>query len=168
MSEMAAPRVDTRVAKVLIGALMAFLAASWWPAFDLPLGNSHEGRVLGQFSLHVANFWELGPMGSSFGAAWEPFSEVPYTHHPPLLTFLHMVVSAIAGQGLFQVKVISYLAGLGTVPALWWVGYRLGFRALPAAVAVVVVPLVLVFVNFSATNSMVGNFDTCIHFLPSM
>ena len=136
MSQMAAPRADARVAKVLIAALMAFLAVSWWPAFGLPLGDSHEGRVLGQFSLHVANFWELGLVGSSFGAAWEPFSEVPYTHHPPLLTFLHLVVSAVAGQGLSQVKVISYLAGLSTVPALWWVGCRLGLRALPAAVAV--------------------------------
>ncbi len=64
---MAAPRADARVAKVLIAALMAFLAVSWWPAFGLPLGDSHEGRVLGQFSLHVANFWELGLVGSSFG-----------------------------------------------------------------------------------------------------
>ena len=133
---MAAPRADARVAKALVAVLVAFLAVSWWPAFGLPLGDSHEGRVLGQFSLHVANFWDLGPAGSSFGASWEPFSEVPYTHHPPLLTFLHLVVSAVVGQGLSQVKVVGYLAGLATVPALWWVGRRLGLRALPVAAAV--------------------------------
>ena len=138
---MAAPRADARVAKALVAALVAFLAVSWWPAFSLPLGDSHEGRVLGQFSLHVANFWDLGPVGSSFGASWEPFSDVPYTHHPPLLTFLHLVVSAVAGQGLPQVKMVGYLAGLATIPALWWVGCRLGLRALPvvAAVAALVV-----------------------------
>ena len=136
MSQMAATRADTRVARVLVAALVAFLAVSWWPAFGLPLGDSHEGRVLGQFSLHVANFWDLGVVGSSFGASWEPFSDVPYTHHPPLLTFLHLLVSAVAGQGLAQVKVISYAAGLCTIPALWWVGRRLGLRALPIAAAV--------------------------------
>ncbi|MEE2767733.1 MAG: hypothetical protein VX833_00790 [Actinomycetota bacterium] len=136
MSQIGATPVDVRVARWLVAALVAFLAVSWWPGFVLPLGDSHEGRVLGQFSLHVANFWELGPWASSFGASWEPFSEVPYTHHPPLLTFLHLLTSTFAGQGLTQVKSISYLAGLATIPALWWLGRRLGLGALPAFGAV--------------------------------
>jgi len=136
MRPMAATLANARAARALVAALVAFLAVSWWPAFGLPLGDSHEGRVLGQFSLHVANFWDLGPVGSSFGSAWQPFSDVPYTHHPPLLTFLHLGLSGAIGQGLAQVKVISYMAGLATVPALWWVGRRLGLRALPIAAAI--------------------------------
>ena len=136
MSQMGATQADVRVARWLVAALVSFLAVSWWPGFVLPLGDSHEGRVLGQFSLHVANFWELGPWASSLGASWEPFSEVPYTHHPPLLTFLHLLTSTLAGQGLSQVKSISYLAGLATVPALWWLGRRLGLGALSVLGAV--------------------------------
>jgi MFS family permease len=108
---------------------------TWARSFGLPLGDSHEGRIIGQFALHVRNFWDLGPSGSSFGAAWQPFSDVPYTHHPPLLTGIHLVVSTVLGQGLWQLKAVSYLAGLTTVPALYWVGRRMGFGALPVAAA---------------------------------
>jgi len=120
---------------LLIVGLVAFLTVTWAFSFGLPLGNSHEGRVLGQFALHVRNFWDLGPTGSSFGADWRPFYDVPYTHHPPLLTGLHLLVSAVLGQGLWQLKAISYLSGLATVPALYWVGRRMGFGALPVAAA---------------------------------
>jgi len=120
---------------LLVVGLVAFLAVTWVRSFGLPLGNSHEGRVLGQFALHVRNFWDLGPTGSSFGADWAPFSDAPYTHHPPLLTGLHLLVSAVVGQGLWQLKAISYLSGLATVPALYWVGRRMGFGALPAVAA---------------------------------
>ena len=120
---------------LLVVGLVAFLAVTWVRSFGLPLGNSHEGRVLGQFALHVRNFWDLGPAGSSFGADWAPFSDAPYTHHPPLLTGLHLLVSAVVGQGLWQLKAISYLSGLATVPALYWVGRRMGFGALPAVAA---------------------------------
>ena len=120
---------------LLVVGLAAFLAVTWARSFGLPLGDSHEGRVLGQFALHVQNFWDLGPTGSSFGADWAPFSDTPYTHHPPLLTGLHLLVSAVVGQGLWQLKAISYLSGLATVPALYWVGRRMGFGALPVAAA---------------------------------
>jgi len=135
----ARPLDDARsraVAGVVLAAVAAFLAVTWARSFGLPLGDSHEGRVLGQFALHVRNFWDLGPSGSSFGAAWAPFSEVPYTHHPPLLTGIHLLVSAVAGEGLVQLKAVSYLSGMATVPALWWVGRRLGLGSLPVAVAV--------------------------------
>ena len=128
-------RVAARAPTLLVAALMAFLVVTWARSFGLPLGDSHEGRVIGQFALHVRNFWDLGPSGSSFGAAWGPFSEVPYTHHPPLLTGLHLAVSTVFGQGLWQLKAVSYLAGLATVPAFFWVGRRLGFGPLPVAAA---------------------------------
>jgi len=41
----------------------------------------------------------------------------------------------VVGQGLWQLKAISYLSGLATVPALYWVGRRMGFGALPAVAA---------------------------------
>ena len=120
-------------------ALMVLLVGSlWWSwraSFGLPLGDSHEGRVLGQFGLHVARFWDLGPSGSSWGADWRPFSDVPYTHHPPLLTWIHIGVSAVFGQGLGALKSVSYLAGLATVPAFVRVGRRLGFATLPVVAA---------------------------------
>ena len=122
----------------LVAALVLTLAWSWRASFGLPLGDSHEGRVLGQFALHIRNFWDLGPSGSSFGADWRPFSDVPYTHHPPFLTWLHLAVSAVFGQGLWPLKAVSYLAGLATVPAFVWVGRRLGFPTLPVVVATAV------------------------------
>jgi len=128
-------RLVDRTPTALVVALVAFLVVTWARSFGLPLGDSHEGRIIGQFALHVRNFWDLGPSSSSFGAAWEPFSEVPYTHHPPLLTGIHLMVSTVFGQGLWQLKAVSYLAGLATVPAFFWVGRRMGFGALPVAAA---------------------------------
>ena len=131
----AASRVVDRAPTVLVVGLVAFLVVTWARSFGLPLGDSHEGRIMGQFALHVRNFWDLGPSGSSFGAAWEPFSDVPYTHHPPLLTGIHLMVSTVFGQGLWQLKAVSYLAGLTTVPAFFWVGRRMGFGPLSVAAA---------------------------------
>ena len=131
----AASRVVDRAPTVLVVGLVAFLVVTWARSFGLPLGDSHEGRIMGQFALHVRNFWDLGPSASSFGAAWEPFSDVPYTHHPPLLTGIHLMVSTVFGQGLWQLKAVSYLAGLTTVPAFFWVGRRMGFGPLPVAAA---------------------------------
>jgi hypothetical protein len=124
-----------RAPTVVVMGLVAFLVVTWARSFGLPLGDSHEGRIMGQFALHVRNFWDLGPSASSFGAAWEPFSDVPYTHHPPLLTGLHLAVSTVFGQGLWQLKAVSYLSGLATVPAFFWVGRRMGFGPLPVAAA---------------------------------
>ncbi|MCP4919239.1 MAG: hypothetical protein GY913_20250, partial [Proteobacteria bacterium] len=128
-------RLVDRTPTALVVALVAFLVVTWARSFGLPLGDSHEGRVIGQFALHVRNFWDLGPSSSSFGAAWQPFSDVPYTHHPPLLTGIHLMVSTVFGQGLWQLKAVSYLAGLATVPTFFWVGRRMGFGPLPVAAA---------------------------------
>ncbi len=116
------------ITKTALSIMVLYLVVSWFPAFGMPLGDSHEGRVLGQFSLHMKNFWNMGLGDSSFGASWEPFSEIPYTHHPPALTFLHIVFSAVIGEGLKQVKVISHLAGILTVPALFMMGKNLGLN----------------------------------------
>ncbi len=129
---------STRWRLVPLALMVVLVGSLWWSwraSFGLPLGDSHEGRVLGQFGLHVARFWDLGPSGSSWGADWRPFSDVPYTHHPPLLTWIHIGVSAVFGQGLGALKSVSYLAGLVTVPAFVRVGRRLGFATLPVVAA---------------------------------
>ena len=98
----------------------AFLAGSWWEMLFLPLGASHDGRINGRFGLHVRNFLEQGLADSHLLASMEPFSSDPYTHHPPLLNVLHAVAGSILGQGEWQLHVIGYLAGLGTVGGLLW------------------------------------------------
>ena len=126
MVEMTETSNEKLLTKTAVSIMALFLLVSWLPAFGLPLGDSHEGRVLGQFALHMKNFWSMGVIDSSFGASWEPFSDIPYTHHPPVLTFLHVLVSSIFGEGLKQVKLISYIAGILTVPALFSMGKNLG------------------------------------------
>ena len=136
MVEMTETSNEKLLTKIAVSILALFLLVSWWPAFGIPLGNSHEGRVLGQFALHMKNFWNLGFIESSFGASWEPFSDVPYTHHPPLLTFLHVIVSTIFGEGLKQIKSVSYSAGVLTIPALFFMGKSLGVSAKAVTVAI--------------------------------
>ena len=112
------------ITKIAVSIVALFLLVSWIPAFGMTLGDSHEGRVLGQFSLHMKNFWSMGVIDSSFGASWEPFSDIPYTHHPPVLTFLHVIVSSIIGEGSKQIKLVSYAAGVLTIPALFSMGKK--------------------------------------------
>ena len=85
MVEMTETSNEKLITKIAVSVMALFLLVSWIPAFGMPLGDSHEGRVLGQFALHMKNFWSMGITDSSFGASWEPFSEIPYTHHPPIL-----------------------------------------------------------------------------------
>ncbi len=129
MVQMTETSNEKLIARLVVSLMALLLLFSWFPAFGLPLGDSHEGRVLGQFALHMKNFWSMGMVSSSFGASWEPFSDVPYTHHPPALTFLHVFVSTLVGEGLRQIKLISYAAGIVTVPALYWMGRNLGINA---------------------------------------
>ena len=107
-------------------AVAAVLAGSWWELLFLPLGASHDGRINGRFGIHVRNFLEHGLMNSDFLASMAPFSNEPYTHHPPLLNVLHAAVGSILGQGEWQLHAIGYLAGLGTVGGLLWLARELG------------------------------------------
>ncbi len=136
MVEMTETSNEKLITRTVLLVMVSFQLFSWIPAFGLPLGDSHEGRVLGQFSLHMKNFWSMGAVSSSFGASWEPFSDIPYTHHPPALTFLHIVVSTLIGEGLKQIKLISYAAGIVTIPALYWMGRKLGIHAKPVIISV--------------------------------
>ena len=138
MVEMTETSNEKLVTKIAVSIMALFLLVSWIPAFGMPLGDSHEGRVLGQFSLHMKNFWSMGVVASSFGASWEPFSDIPYTHHPPILTFLHVIVSAIIGEGLKQIKLISYVAGVLTIPALFSMGKNLGINSKSVTISILV------------------------------
>ncbi|MDE0440349.1 MAG: hypothetical protein OXJ36_18495 [bacterium] len=103
----------------------AVLAGSWWELLFLPLGASHDGRINGRFGLHVRNLLEHGLVNSDFLASMAPFSNDPYTHHPPLLNVLHAVLGSLLGQGEWQLHAIGYLAGLGTVAGLLWLAREL-------------------------------------------
>ena len=138
MVVMTETRNEKPLAKIAVSMIALFLLVSWFPAFGIPLGDSHEGRVLGQFSLHMKNFWSMGAIDSSFGASWEPFSDTPYTHHPPILTFLHIVFSAIFGEGLKQIKLISYLAGVLTIPAIFAMGKNLAISSKAVAISILI------------------------------
>ncbi len=120
-------------------AIGGVLAISWWELLFLPLGASHDGRINGRFGLHVRNFLESGLRGSDFLASMEPFSNVPYTHHPPLLNLLHTTVGSVLGQGEWQLHLIGYVAGLGTVAGLMWLAreLELGAAASVASLALV-------------------------------
>jgi len=136
MVEMTETSNEKLITKIAVSIMALFLLVSWIPAFGMPLGDSHEGRVLGQFALHMKNFWSMGVVASSFGASWEPFSDIPYTHHPPVLTFLHVIVSSIIGEGLKQIKLISYVAGVLTIPALFSMGKSLGVNSKAVTISI--------------------------------
>ena len=138
MVEMTETSNEKLITKIAVSIMALFLLVSWIPAFGMPLGDSHEGRVLGQFALHMKNFWSMGVVASSFGASWEPFSDIPYTHHPPVLTFLHVIVSSIIGEGLKQIKLISYVAGVLTIPALFSMGKNLGINSKAVTISILV------------------------------
>ena len=126
-------------------AIGGVLAAGWWQLLFLPLGASHDGRINGRFGLVVRNFLEAGLPGSGFLASMEPFSDVPYTHHPPLLNILHVVVGSVFGQGEWQLHSIGYVAGLGTVAGLLWLARELDLGPGAPAVALALVAVTPMF-----------------------
>lgn len=121
-------------------ALIAVLAVSWWEMLFLPLGDSHDGRINGRFGLAVRNFLENGWAASGWLSDISPFSDVPYTHHPPLLNFIHAAVGGLAGTGEWQLRLPGYISGLAAVAALLWLlreaDVGAGASAMAAALAV--------------------------------
>ena len=120
-------------------AIGGMLATGWWELLFLPLGASHDGRINGRFGLHVRNFLEGWLPGSGFLASMEPFSDVPYTHHPPLLNVLHAAVGLVLGLGEWQLHLVGYVAGVGTVAGLVWLARELELAGGPSAVALALV-----------------------------
>ncbi len=118
----------------VIAGIAAALAASWWELLFLPLGDSHDGRIMGRFGLHIRNFWESGLAGSGFLSDLSPFPNATYAHHPPLTNFAQVLISAVVGQGEWQLRLLGYSSGIVTVVALAWLLRTLGF-GWPATVA---------------------------------
>ncbi|MCY3539380.1 MAG: glycosyltransferase family 39 protein [bacterium] len=137
-------RLRPRMVTVGGGLAIAVLAAGWWPLLFLPLGASHDGRINGRLGLQVRNFLENGLSGSDFLASMAPFSPQPYVHHPPLLNLMQALIGSVFGQGEWQLHLIGYLAGLGTVVALIWLAGELsigGGATLAALVLVINTPM---------------------------
>ncbi len=94
---------------------------------------------MSEFGIRVRNFWEMGAAGSSWGGDWTPFRDTPYNHHPPFLHVLHIALSGVFGQNPAVLKSVGYVSGLLTVPALAYMGRRLGLRPMTAAAATALV-----------------------------
>ena len=121
-------------------ALVGLVAASWLPAFDLPLGDNHEGRILGRFGLQVRNFQELGMTGSGFASDWSPYAGSNYAHHPPLVNGLHVAISSLFGTGEWQLRLLGYFSGPVTIVgmAVLLRDLRLRWSAVLLAIAVTI------------------------------
>ena len=139
------------------GLVVAVLAVGWWPLLFLPLGASHDGRINGRLGLQVRNFLENGLSGSEFLASMAPFSEQPYVHHPPLLNLMQALVGSVFGQGEWQLHLIGYMAGLGTVVALIWLARELsigGGATLAALVLVISTPMFWIYARLGIGMSI--------------
>ncbi len=123
------------------GAMTGAVLISWLPQIGLPLGDSHEGRILARLGMQAANVWRLGLVGSGWGTVLQPYdANGIYAHHPPLVNLLHVVAAGIlGGDQPWHLRVPGYLAGLATrggggvaAPgAASSVGYRPCWRSAP-------------------------------------
>ncbi len=93
--------------------------ATWIPDADLPLGDSDDGRILGRFGLQARNFWEDGPAASGYGSSMAPYgAAINYAHHPPLMNFVQIASVGVFGQNVVSLRVLTFLLGAATVPAM--------------------------------------------------
>ena len=137
MAAIAPARLPSRseVAGWLVVSVVALVSAvTWWPLLFLPLGDSHDGRIMGRFGLHIRNLWDNGLVGSGFVTDLTPYPEATYAHHPPLANALHGLTSGVIGQGEWQLRSVGYVSGIATVFALAWLLRTLRF-GWPATIA---------------------------------
>ena len=110
--------------------LCVVVLAVWLPDFDLPLGNSDDGRLVARPGLQARNFWELGPLESGFGARTDPYvrtgfdveprsappiAAVSYAHHPPLPTLVAAASVGMLGDNLAALRIVAFCIGAATV-----------------------------------------------------
>ena len=115
---------------VAVALMSLTVVAVWLPDLDLPLGNSDDGRLVAFSGLHARNFWELGPLDSSWGARVDPFvrpefdvaarsvppvEAVTYAHHPPLKDWMSTVSVGLFGQNLPALRIPAFLMGAATL-----------------------------------------------------
>ncbi len=68
--------------------------------------------------LHVANFWEDGPIASRLASDLRPYAPEYYAHHPPLVNAVQVGVSGILGRGEPQLRLFGYLSGVASVVSM--------------------------------------------------
>ena len=115
---------------VAVALMSLTMVAVWLPDLDLPLGNSDDGRLVAFSGLHARNFWDLGPLDSSWGARVDPFvrpefdvaprsvppvEAVTYAHHPPLKDWMSTVSVGLFGQNLPALRIPAFLMGAATL-----------------------------------------------------
>jgi len=109
---------------------------SWIPALELPLGDDHQGRILGRMALHADNFLARGWSGSNYIADWRPYSSVPYAHHPPLQQFMHAGFAWLTGgASALGVRTVELAGGVLTAGLLTGFVRKLSGSWVPAAFA---------------------------------
>ena len=120
-----------------VALLVLYNALTWLPHLGTPLGDSNEGRILARFGLHVRNFWELGPVDSSFATSMQPYVfSSNYAHHPPFANIFEVATSAVLGQGEWQLRFYGYISGLAAVVLLALLLRLVGFGWVPTLLAV--------------------------------
>lgn len=119
-----------------VAAITAVVAATWAPWLTRRFGDNHLGRVHGRYALHARNLDDRGLVGADFGAAWAPFSQTPYAHHPPLPNLLAWLFSILPGDGEWSARIGVYLLALLAIPAGAALLRGLGMRWGPTLLAV--------------------------------
>ena len=151
----------------LLGAMTGALVVSWLPQIGLPLGDSHEGRILARLGMQAANVWRLGLVGSGWGTVLQPYdANGIYAHHPPLVNLLHVVAAGIlGGDQPWHLRVPGYLAGLATVVAVALLLRALRFDWVPTLLAVgamAVTPMFWVYGRLGAGFSVLVGFAAVV------
>jgi hypothetical protein len=97
---------------------VGLIALTWVPNLDLPLGDSHHGRVLGRYGIQIRNLNTEGFTNSGFGTDWTPYASAPYAHHPPLSNLVYASSVWLFGLNATALRLVGTLAGLTTIPGL--------------------------------------------------
>ena len=118
-----------------IGAIAAVVFVSWLPQFAA-LGDNHLGRTAGRMALQIHNLQERGVGASHWAADWQPYSNEPYAHHPPLITMLDALFGLFPGFGAFEVVLPQMLLALLALPSAAVLLRALGIRWVPTLLAV--------------------------------
>lgn len=119
-----------------VGLITAVVAATWVPLLGAPFGDNHSGGITGRYALHLRNLQEKGLIDSHLGADWQPYSQEPYAHHPPLRNMLDALFGSLPGDGEYQLRIAPFLLALLAIPAAAALLRGLGIRWAPTLLAV--------------------------------
>jgi hypothetical protein len=65
-----AGRRANRLGWLSVALLTLVVAATWAPMLNAAFGDSHDGRIMARYALHMRNLHEQGPVDSQFSADW--------------------------------------------------------------------------------------------------